>query len=71
MNVINNTSVLMFSSTNPSLIASNIKPASLYDIFANSGPSFVLITFVGLRFLISAIGTVFNLLLFWITITDK
>jgi len=66
-----NENITIFSTTNiPSPIVSN-KITSLYDIFANSGLSFILITFVGIRWLISVVGTVLNLLLFWITIKTK
>jgi len=60
-------SLTPFSSTFPSPNTSN----TLFDIFANSGISFILITFVGIRWLISVVGTLFNLFLFWITITEK
>uniref|UniRef100_A0A1I8C0X4 G_PROTEIN_RECEP_F1_2 domain-containing protein n=1 Tax=Meloidogyne hapla TaxID=6305 RepID=A0A1I8C0X4_MELHA len=59
---------LTLSSTYPATTVSNTR---IYDIFANYGPSFVLITFVGIRWFISVVGTIFNLLLFWITFTDK
>nr|CAD2154652.1 unnamed protein product [Meloidogyne enterolobii] len=54
----------------PAPIVSN-KITTLYDIFANSGLSFILIIFVGIRWLISVVGIILNLLLFWITIRTK
>uniref|UniRef100_A0A1I8B8D3 Uncharacterized protein n=1 Tax=Meloidogyne hapla TaxID=6305 RepID=A0A1I8B8D3_MELHA len=61
--------LLIFSSTNTPL--SNNKILNLYDIFSNSGSSLILISFVGIRWSISVVGTLLNLLLVWITITDN
>ena len=57
------------SSTPPNLYSNT--PATLYDTFASAGISYILIVFVGIRWLISIVGCIFNLLLFWITIKDK
>uniref|UniRef100_A0A914NYE5 G-protein coupled receptors family 1 profile domain-containing protein n=1 Tax=Meloidogyne incognita TaxID=6306 RepID=A0A914NYE5_MELIC len=57
------------SSTPPNLYSNT--PATLYDTFASAGISYILIVFVGIRWLISIVGCIFNFVLFWITIKDK
>nr|CAD2154413.1 unnamed protein product [Meloidogyne enterolobii] len=58
------------NSSTPPILNLNT-PATLYDTFASSGISYILIVFVGIRWLISIVGCIFNFLLFWITIKDK
>ncbi|KAF7629150.1 G_PROTEIN_RECEP_F1_2 domain-containing protein [Meloidogyne graminicola] len=65
---------IRMNDNNISLIISSTLPSpkqTIYDIYVNSGPSLILIIFVGIRWLISIIGFLFNFLLFWITIKDK
>ncbi|CAK5079410.1 unnamed protein product [Meloidogyne enterolobii] len=58
------------NSSTPPILNLNT-PATLYDTFAGSGISYILVVFVGIRWLISIVGCIFNFLLFWITIKDK
>ncbi|KAF7629149.1 G_PROTEIN_RECEP_F1_2 domain-containing protein [Meloidogyne graminicola] len=66
--------IVEMNDNNISLIISSTLSSpkqTIYDIYVNSGPSLILIIFVGIRWLISIIGFLFNFLLFWITIKDK
>lgn len=73
----NDTTTAPTTTTTPlnALLSSSGPPApaspSLLDMFGNSGQSPLLITIVGIRWCIAAVGTPLNLLLVWVTIRNK